>query len=206
MLGAQFAILTPFMAIAAGLWVFAVLLWLILIYTFFAAVTVVEPKPSIVVAINGFWLLVAVATESLTVLGTLVAQTLGPVRPILFGALGAMFYIVFIALIVYRWIFLSMDNCKSIIANCICASPVTPAQTSFALPLIANCIRAHPSPIAYFSPSQIDYRKFHMRFAGDASISQCAWGYCSNCSVSVEPCKAVVDDSPPEIILLTSSK
>ena len=105
------------MAVAAGLWVFAVLLWIILIYTFFAAVTVVEPKPSIGVAINGSWLLVTVATESLAVLGTLVAQTLGPVRPILFEALcayllGAMFYILFIALIVYRWIFLSMEPAK----------------------------------------------------------------------------------------------
>ena len=116
-LGVQFATLTPFMAVAAGLWVFAISLWIILVYTFFAAVTVAEPKPSIDVAINGSWLLVTVATESLAVLGTLVAQTLGPVRPILFGALcayllGAMFYILFIALIVYRWTFLSMEPAK----------------------------------------------------------------------------------------------
>jgi tellurite resistance protein TehA-like permease len=116
-LGVQFAVLTPLMGLAAGLWGFAVLLWIILIYTFFAAVTVVEPKPALKVGINGSWLLVTVATESLAVLGTLVAQTLGPVRPILFGALcayllGAMFYILFIALIVYRWIFLSMEPAK----------------------------------------------------------------------------------------------
>ena len=41
----------------AGLWVFAALLWIILIYTSFAAVAVAEPKPSIAVAINGSWLL-----------------------------------------------------------------------------------------------------------------------------------------------------
>ncbi len=115
-LGVQFAILTPLSAVAAGLWVFAVMLWIILIYTFFVAVTVTEPKPSIEV-INGSWLLVTVATESLAILATLVAQTLGPVRPILFGALcayllGAMFYILFIALIVYRWIFISMEPAK----------------------------------------------------------------------------------------------
>jgi tellurite resistance protein TehA-like permease len=116
-LGVQFAVLTPFIIVAADLWVFAVLLWIILIYTFFAAVTVAEPKPSLEVAINGSWLLVTVATESLAVLGTLVAQTLGPVRPILFGALcayllGAMFYILFIGLIFYRWIFLRMEPAK----------------------------------------------------------------------------------------------
>src|ERR1700746_1742058 len=76
-LGVQFAILTPYIPVAAGLWVLAVLLWIFLIYTFFAAVTIVEPKPSIAVTINGSWLLVTVSTESLTVLGTLVAQTLG---------------------------------------------------------------------------------------------------------------------------------
>jgi tellurite resistance protein TehA-like permease len=116
-LGVQFAILTPFTAVAAALWVFAVLLWIILIYTFFAAVTVAEPKPSIEVAINGSWLLVTVATESLAVLGTLVARTLGPIHLILFGSLcayllGAMFYILFITLIFYRWIFLSMEPAK----------------------------------------------------------------------------------------------
>jgi len=116
-LGVQFAILIPFMAVALGLWVFAVLLWIILIYTFFAAVTITEPKPPIDVAINGSWLLVTVATESLSVLGTLVAQALRPESPILFVALctyllGAMFYILFIALIVYRWIFLRMEPAK----------------------------------------------------------------------------------------------
>jgi tellurite resistance protein TehA-like permease len=79
-LGVQFAILTPALQVAAGLWILAVLLWILLIYTFFAAVTIVEPKPSIDVAINGSWLLVTVATESLAVLGTLVAQTLGLVQ------------------------------------------------------------------------------------------------------------------------------
>ena len=47
------------MTVAASLWVFAVLRWIILIYTFFASVTVAEPKPSLEVAINGSWLLVS---------------------------------------------------------------------------------------------------------------------------------------------------
>ena len=116
-LGVQFVNLTPFISIAAGLWIFAVLLWIILIYTFFSAVTITEPKPSIEVALNGSWLLVTVATESLSILGTLVARTLGPINEVLFGALcayllGAMFYILFIALIVYRWIFLRMEPAK----------------------------------------------------------------------------------------------
>jgi tellurite resistance protein TehA-like permease len=116
-LGVQFAILTPFIAVAAVLWIIAVLLWIFLIYTFFAAVTIIEPKPSIAVTINGSWLLVTVSTESLTVLGTLVAPRLGAMEPILFAVfctylVGAMFYLLFIALILYRWIFLSMEPLK----------------------------------------------------------------------------------------------
>ena len=42
-LGVQFAVLTHFMSVALGMWVFAALLWIILIYTFFAAVTITEP-------------------------------------------------------------------------------------------------------------------------------------------------------------------
>jgi tellurite resistance protein TehA-like permease len=116
-LGVQFANLTPFMSIAAGLWVLAVLLWILLIYTFFAAVTITDPKPPIDVALNGSWLLVTVTTESLSILGTLVARTLGPVSEILFAALcayllGAVFYILLIALIVYRWIFIRIEPAK----------------------------------------------------------------------------------------------
>ena len=47
------------MTVAASLWVFAVLLWIMLTYTSFAAVTVAEPKPSLEVAIHRFWLLVS---------------------------------------------------------------------------------------------------------------------------------------------------
>ncbi len=116
-LGVQFAVLTPFIAVASGLWVFGVLLWIVLIYTFFAAVTVAETKPPLDDSINGSWLLITVSTESVAVLGTLVAHQLGPVQPILFEVmcaylLGAMFYILFIALIVYRWIFVRMEPAK----------------------------------------------------------------------------------------------
>jgi tellurite resistance protein TehA-like permease len=116
-LGVQVCNLTTLMTIAVGLWVFAVLLWLILIYTFFSAVTITEPKPSIDIAINGSWLLVTVSTESVSTLGTLVASSIGPVTQILFCSLcfyllGAMFYILFIALIIYRWIFLRMEPAK----------------------------------------------------------------------------------------------
>src|SRR5262245_64554894 len=75
-LGDQFAILTPLMPVAVGLWCIGLALWTVLLYTFFTAVTVREPKSPLETGINGAWLLVVVSTESICVLGTLVAPAL----------------------------------------------------------------------------------------------------------------------------------
>ena len=113
-LGTQFVVLTPFHAAGKWLWVLAVVLWIGLIYTFFAAVTVREPKPKLEEAMHGGWLLIVVSTESLCTLGTMVAPSFGRADVVLFISLmayllGAMFYIILITLIVYRWIFRSME-------------------------------------------------------------------------------------------------
>ena len=112
-LGNQFAILTPYLPLAALLWVFGLGLWLALIYTFFTVVTVREPKPAFESVINGSWLLVVVSTESICVLGALVDNVLGGTKFVLLIALamyliGALLYIPFITLILYRWMFFSM--------------------------------------------------------------------------------------------------
>jgi tellurite resistance protein TehA-like permease len=114
-LGSQFAILTPYQQVAQILWFVGLALWVLLIYVFFTVVTVREPKPSLEEGINGAWLLVTVSTESLAVLGTLVAPTLGATELVLFVSLlayclGLMLYIVFIALILYRWMFLPISE------------------------------------------------------------------------------------------------
>jgi tellurite resistance protein TehA-like permease len=110
-LGTQFAVLTPFITIAIGLWFFGLGLWAVLLYTFFTAVTFREPKPSLEAGINGAWLLVVVSTESICVLGAIIAPAFTVAEPVLFVSLtmysiGAMLYIVFISLILYRWMFL----------------------------------------------------------------------------------------------------
>jgi tellurite resistance protein TehA-like permease len=96
-----------------GLWCTGLALWTVLLYTFFTAVTVREPKPALETGINGAWLLVVVSTESLCVLGTLVAPALAMTEFVLFVSfgmylVGAMLYILFITLILYRWMFFSM--------------------------------------------------------------------------------------------------
>jgi tellurite resistance protein TehA-like permease len=110
-LGTQFAVLTPFMSVATGLWFVGVGLWAVLLYTFFTAVTVREPKPSLEAGINGAWLLVVVSTQSICILGTDILPAFAVAEPVLFVSLsmylvGAMLYIVFISLILYRWMFL----------------------------------------------------------------------------------------------------
>src|SRR5262249_41943953 len=72
-LGTQFAILTPYINVAEFLWFLGFALWFLLLYVFFTAVTVREPKPSLENGITGAWLLATVSTESICALGTLIA-------------------------------------------------------------------------------------------------------------------------------------
>ncbi|HVQ28610.1 MAG TPA: tellurite resistance/C4-dicarboxylate transporter family protein [Vicinamibacteria bacterium] len=112
-LGSQCAILRSWADAAAALFVLGLGLWAVILYAFCASVTVVEPKPTLQEGINGSWLLLVVSTESLCVLGPLVA----PGRPeqdlILFISLiaylaGAMLYLLVMPLMLYRWMFFSM--------------------------------------------------------------------------------------------------
>jgi tellurite resistance protein TehA-like permease len=112
-LGVQFASLTTFREIALALWLWATLLWVALLYGFFLGATLAGPKPPIERGLSGAWLLVAVSTESLCVLGTSVADLLprpeiGIFACVCLFLLGGMFYAVLIALILYRWLFFEM--------------------------------------------------------------------------------------------------
>jgi tellurite resistance protein TehA-like permease len=112
-LGCQFALLTPWLWVAKALWLVGIGFWVVLSYTFFAVVTVRNPKPSLAAGINGVWLLAVVATESVSVLGTLVSPLFVRTKLVLFGSLaaalvGVMFYVFFITLILYRWMFFRM--------------------------------------------------------------------------------------------------
>jgi tellurite resistance protein TehA-like permease len=98
------------------LWFAGVALWIVIMYAFFTAVTVRENKPSIEAGLNGGWLLAVVATQSISVLGTLLAGRLGDYRePILFFTLcmfllGCMLYLLLITLIFYRFTFVNVTT------------------------------------------------------------------------------------------------
>jgi tellurite resistance protein TehA-like permease len=112
LLGSQFIIIADSYDIAVALWILAAILWIILIYGIFAALSVKEHKPTLAEGINGGWLLSVVSTQSIAVLGALIAAHWPqPYRLELnFLALsmwlwGGMLYIWMIALIFYRYTF-----------------------------------------------------------------------------------------------------
>jgi len=112
-LGAQYVILVGGNdSIAFALLVLALLLWVGLTYTIFAAFTIKEVKPTLDKGISGGWLLAVVAPQSLAVLGALLAAHAPPHwRLVLnFFALsmwlwGGMLYIWMMSLIFYRYTF-----------------------------------------------------------------------------------------------------
>jgi tellurite resistance protein TehA-like permease len=92
----------------------SLVLWCVLIYGFFALVTIVEPKPRLEHGLDGSWLLATVATEAVAVLGSQVAPGLAQPAIAMFVCLvfflaGAMLYVLVIGLILFRWTFRTMD-------------------------------------------------------------------------------------------------
>ena len=115
-LGSQLLIVAGRYQVAMVLWFFGLLLWAIVMYTFLTAVTVRENKPSFETGISGTWLLATVATQSISVLGTLLADHFRSYRePVLFFTLcmfllGCMIYLILITLIFYRFTFVNLTT------------------------------------------------------------------------------------------------
>jgi len=113
-LGSALVIVLNQSGIATVLWLIGMGLWIVIMYTFFAAMTVRENKPSIEAGLNGGWLLAVVATQSVSVLGTLLASRFANYRePVLFFTLcmfllGCMLYLLLITLIFYRFTFVNV--------------------------------------------------------------------------------------------------
>src|SRR5689334_18603573 len=71
--GAQFVLIVRIPWLAFGLWALTLLLWLVVTYSVFTALSVKESKPSLHDGINGGWLVAIVATQSVSVLSSRVA-------------------------------------------------------------------------------------------------------------------------------------
>jgi len=115
-LGSQLVIVAGRFEVAAALWFFGLALWLLIMYAFFTSVTIKENKPPLEKGINGAWLIAAVATQSVSVLGTILANYFANYRdPVLFFSLcmfliGCMLYLLLITLIFYRFTFLDLTT------------------------------------------------------------------------------------------------
>jgi len=103
---------------ARVLWVLGIALWLLVMYSFFTIATVRDQKPTLGSGINGAWLIAAVATQSIAVLGTLVVPRFAAGREIgLFFTLcmyllGCMLYLSIITLIFYRLTFVQVTSAE----------------------------------------------------------------------------------------------
>ena len=109
-LGSQLVIVAGRPHVAFPLWIATLLLWTIIVYAVFAALTVKESKPPLDQGINGGWLGAVVATQSVSTLGSVLAPSTARPEAMLFVSLsfwlaGGMIYIWLISLIFYRYTF-----------------------------------------------------------------------------------------------------
>ncbi|HEV7240715.1 MAG TPA: tellurite resistance/C4-dicarboxylate transporter family protein [Thermoanaerobaculia bacterium] len=109
-LGSQLVTVAKLERVAFGFWIATLVLWLILIYAVFTALTVKENKPPLDQGINGGWLVAVVATQSVSTLASILAPSTAHAELLLFVSLtfwlaGGMLYIWLISLIFYRYTF-----------------------------------------------------------------------------------------------------
>jgi tellurite resistance protein TehA-like permease len=115
-LGTQLFIVAGWLRAATILWFVGLLLWVLVMYAFFTLVTVREDKPPIESGLSGVWLIAVVATQSISVLGTLLAESFGAQREVLLFftlcmfLLGCMLYLLLITLIFYRFTFVNLTT------------------------------------------------------------------------------------------------
>lgn len=113
-LGSQLIVVASRPDFAVVLWFVGLALWIVIMYAFFTLITVREEKPPLEKGLNGAWLIAAVATQSVSVLGTMLAAHFTAYREeLLFFTLcmfliGCMLYLLLITLIFYRFTFLTL--------------------------------------------------------------------------------------------------
>ena len=113
-LGSQFVVILHRPGIGLGLWIVGVVLWAVLTYGILTLLTVKPQKPDLAAGLNGGWLVLVVAAQSVSILGSQLALVYRSVaEPVIFFSLvmwlgAGMLYIWLISLIFYRYTFLEM--------------------------------------------------------------------------------------------------
>lgn len=101
-------------AAAEGLWVLAWFIWGFLIYAFGLNLFVSRPKPTLDGSVNGVWLIIPVATQSLSILTSLLSpylpnHSLMMLISLSLFMLGDALYLVVISAVVYRLAFFEVE-------------------------------------------------------------------------------------------------
>lgn len=110
-LGNQVLLLTGSAVAGASLWLTGGGLWLFLLYGVLAVQIVHERKPTLDDGFNGTWLLTTVATQSLAVLGALLASHFGEWEELMLFVsvccflVGGFLYFLIVTLLLYRLLF-----------------------------------------------------------------------------------------------------
>jgi tellurite resistance protein TehA-like permease len=111
--GSQLLVVEDAPRAAGFFWDLGLGLWLVVMYGFFLAIIAKPLKPTLEHGLNGSWLIAAVATHSVSVLGTLLASASPAPELLLFVTLslylvGCFLYLVLITLILHRLAFLAL--------------------------------------------------------------------------------------------------
>lgn len=112
-LAAAAGVIQGWWGLTRGLWIVSLLLWAVLLYVPLISAIVRKEKPSLGAGINGTWFLLAVATESIGVVGALlIRQT--PNDLIAFASLAAfgvgfVLYLIVMTMLFLRWTFQPTD-------------------------------------------------------------------------------------------------
>jgi len=114
-LGSQLVILKSWNQAASILFLFGIGLWVVLIYLFFQSRITEEAKPSLETGISGAWMVVVVATQSISVLGSIIAPAFSQNQEYLLFftlfmyLLGCMLYLLLFTLIFYRLLYFRLS-------------------------------------------------------------------------------------------------
>jgi tellurite resistance protein TehA-like permease len=161
-LGAQCRLIANSVPVATAFFALGIVLWIAITYTLFTAFTIRSQKPALEQGLSAAWLIAVVATQSIAVLGALIAREYPqPYRLELnFFALsmwlwGGMFYIWIISLIFYRYMFFAFA-----------ASDLTPpswiTMGAMAISTLAGSLLVQNTPDAPFLASLLPFLKGFM--------------------------------------------
>ncbi len=118
-LGSAVAVIAGWWSLAWVLWAVGIATWIVLVYTILVALLLREPKPALVVGINGTWFLFTVATQSVAALGALLALRVQDPQGIVFVSLcafclGVFLYFVVVTLVFYRFTFVELHVAETL--------------------------------------------------------------------------------------------